>query len=336
MSEGTVYQRKDSRWCGKYKALDGTWKYVYRKTKNEAKKALRQALKDRDDGVVPTDRSVTVGTLVEDWLRDTKEDVAERTYRSRKSLVNVHIRNQDIASKNPSSLTGAYVKRLYASKTPATAQRIHTLLKTVLDGQMPKVKKPRNDEEREIKVLAPEQVKTLLSHVRGSRYECVFVLGATCGLRIGEILALRWTDVDLIKGTLTVRHTLWKGRILPPKTRSSKRTIKLPTLAREALQQHTDGSTGFLFRTKTGHPLDESNFHTWFWKPALRAAGLPDIHFHDLRHGIASLMLSRNVPIPAVSKYLGHKDSAITMRVYAHVLEGMEDAASDGIDGALG
>lgn len=330
MSEGSVYHRKDGRWVGKYKALDGTWKYLYRKTRDEAKQALRQALEDRDAGVVRTKQNI--GEIVEDWLETARDEVSERTQRNRKSLVNVHIRNQPIAALKPGALTPHYLKRFYASKTPHAARRLDMLLRDALGGHLPKVKKPRH-EAREVEVLTPEQVNELLSHVRGSRYECVFVLGATCGLRIGEILALTHDAVDFERGTLAIRHTLWKGRILPPKTRASRRTIKLPARALEALERHREDE-GYMFPTKTGRPIDESNFHTWFWKPALRNAGLPDIRFHELRHGAVSLMLSRNVPIAAISRYCGHANPGVTWTTYAHLIGG-DDSAADGMDEAL-
>ncbi len=325
MSEGSIFQRKDGRWVGKFKDVNGSWKCVYRKTKPEAKKALREALTARDNGLVRVKNGVSIGALVEDWIEDNKDDVSERTNISRRSLLNANIRNHTIASKKPRSLTETDLKRFYAAKTTSTARRLHILLKAALGNQMPAVKQPRITEEREIKVLTPEQVNILLSHVRDTKYELVFVFGATAGLRIGEILALRWRDMDTDKGTLTVRHTLFKGKLLPPKTKSSHRTIKLPARAIEAVQRHYNASEGFIFATRNGNPQDAANFHNWIWKPTLRDCGLPDIHFHDLRHGVASMLLAnRSVPITTVAKYLGHTPDTL-LKVYAHCIDGMED-----------
>jgi integrase len=96
--------------------------------------------------------------------------------------------------------------------------------------------KPPKNRKREMDVLTPEQVKRLLDTVRGNRWEAVFVLGATCGLRVGEALSLRYEDVDLVDGTVSIRRTLWKYDTYPPKTSQSRRTLKLPAVALDALR----------------------------------------------------------------------------------------------------
>ncbi len=91
MSEGSVFQRKsDGKWCGKYKDAAGKWKYLYRKTKGEAKQALREALKDRDEGINPTD--LTVNDVLESWLEDISHTVNRRTWLNRESLYRCHIK----------------------------------------------------------------------------------------------------------------------------------------------------------------------------------------------------------------------------------------------------
>ncbi len=198
---------------------------------------------------------------------------------------------------------------------------------------------------REMEVLSPDQVKRLLGCCRGDRFEGVFVLGATCGLRIGEALGVRWSDVDFEKGTLTVRRTIWRGRTLPTKTDSSRRTIKLPRIALEALHRHRehtdehlhDGSegSGWVFPTARGNPHYAANFYKRDWKPMLKRAGLPPITFHQLRHGAASFLLSQGVPIPVVSRYLGHANPSITLSVYSHMIEDDEGRAGSAIDSIL-
>ena len=166
-----------------------------------------------------------------------------------------------------------------------------------------------------MEVLTPHQVKHLLSVVRGDRYELVYVLGATLGLRIGEALGLRWEDVDLDRATLTVKRTLWRGKTYEPKTYSSYRTLFIPGIALEALQRHSKPS-GWLTPTSKGTPVEPSNFYRWSWVPTKAKAELPSsLTFHTLRHCAASLLLNQKVPLPIVSRFLGHANPAITARV---------------------
>jgi len=201
---------------------------------------------------------------------------------------------------------------------------------------------PPQEYQREIYVLTPEQVRQLLSAARGDRLEAAYVLPATVGLRQGECLALRYEDIDFKEGTLTVRRTVWRNQVYPPKTSQSRRTIKLPKIALDALKRHRARNNiasdeGWLFPTKNGNPVDAHNFIHRPWKRMLRKAGLPETtRYHDLRHGAASLLLSRGVPIPTVSSLLGHRDSSITLRVYTHMIVGMDTVAAQAMDDLLG
>jgi integrase len=152
---------------------------------------------------------------------------------------------------------------------------------------------------------------------------------------------LRYEDLNLGAGTVQVRRTLWKYQVYPPKTPSSRRTLKLPCVALEALTRHCEANgnpqKGWLFPTKNNNPTAYENFWRWGWKPILCKAGLPEsLTFHQLRHGTASLLLNQNVPVPVVSRYLGHANPSITTQVYAHLLEGTSSIAATGMDEALG
>jgi hypothetical protein len=98
VSEGSVYQSKDGRWCAKYKDANATWRYLYRKTKPEAKQALRAALQDRDDNIVPADK-LTLNDALDHWLVCMRDSVSLRTWANRESLVRIHIRSPAIGSK---------------------------------------------------------------------------------------------------------------------------------------------------------------------------------------------------------------------------------------------
>jgi integrase len=353
MSEGSVYQRADGRWCAKYRDATGKWRYLYRKTKSAAKKAPREALKDRDDNIIPADK-LTLNDALDAWLESIRDSVSLRTWTNRESLVRIHLRPHQIGSKRLRKLTADDLRRFYREKlkhlSPATVGRLHDVIKKACKEQL-RLKRiranpaadvrPPKSRERAMEVLTPEQVRTLLDTVRGNRWEAVYVLGATCGLRVGEALSLRYEDLDLTEGTISIRRTLWRYNVYPPKTPQSRRTLKLPRIALEALKKHCEANgkplEGWLFPTRHGNPTAPETFWRWGWKVALRRAGLPEsLHYHDLRHGAASLLLSQNVPILVVSRYLGHADPGVTMRVYAHMIDGTSGMAAQGMDAALG
>lgn len=351
-SEGSVFQRKDGKWCAKWKDADGRWRYLYRKTKQAAKQALRLALKDRDENITPANKLTLSGAL-DQWLEDTKDGVSERTHSGRESLVRNHVRTHSVGTRKLCKLTPDHLRTFYREKSKTlsagTVGLIHDAVKMACLKQV-KARKlrsnPANDvtpprqEATDLDVLTPKQVRHLLDTVRGSRWEGLISLGACCGLRRGEALALRYEDVELAAGTISVRRTLWKAQVYPPKTPQSRRTLKLPETVLEWLvrhcEQHGHPDTGYLFQTANGTPIAAENFHRYGWKKALRKAGLDEsVHYHHLRHGAGSLMLNQGVPIPVVSRYLGHANPAITMRVYAHMIDGTSGMAANGIDKAL-
>jgi integrase len=348
--EGSVYQRADGRWVAKYKDIRGTWRYIYRKSKAEAKKALRQALKDRDDGYLPASK-MTVGTFLDSWLVDMRDVVSKRTWVEHESIVRLHL-NPTIGTKKLSQLAPDDIRGLYGSKVrsglkPSRVRRIHVTLRRALkDAVLSRYIRhnpadavtPPKETQPEINVLTPGQVKHLLSVARGERYECAYVLAAVCGLRTSEIAPLRWEDIDLQVGTLKIRRSVWRGQLQPNKTNSSRRTLKLPKLAIDALDRHhgKKDDSGWLLPTRNGKPVDPTNLH-YPWKRMLRKAGLPEsTTLHSLRHGAASFLLSQQVPIPVVSKYLGHSNSSITLKVYAHMINDDDGLAGNAIDNVLG
>ena len=153
----------------------------------------------------------------------------------------------------------------------------------------------------------------------------------------GECLALRWSDLDLDRGTVSVKHTLARtqehGLVLQtPKTRKSKREVYLPPFVIESLQEHKrfqdqerEGRSwwdkrNFVFTTKTGDPLDGSNVSGYF-VATLKELGLRRVRFHDLRHAAASLALQAGSDMKVVSEQLGHSQIGITLNLYSHVSE---------------
>ena len=185
----------------------------------------------------------------------------------------------------------------------------------------------------------------------GNRFEALYALAVTAGLRIGELLGLKWEDVDLDDETLHVRRTKSQAKSGPtfntPKNGKGRR-LRLTRRAAEALRSHKATQNaerlklgdlwedyGLVFCTHTGKPLDFRNVATASFKPLLKKAGLPDIRFHDLRHTCATLLLSRGHHPKLVQELLGHASVAMTLDRYSHVLPGMGDQTAAAMEAAL-
>jgi integrase len=191
---------------------------------------------------------------------------------------------------------------------------------------------PPREARPEIKALTPEKVKRLVDAARDDQLYSLYVLACTTGMRQGELLALRWDCVDYFNaGTVQVERTVWKGKVYPPKTLRSRRTIRLMQMAIQALWDHRQKQspdTVWCFPNRAGHPMDCHNFIHKDWKQIVKKAGLSDkTRFHDLRHSTATLLLTKGVHPKIVQELLGHSSISITLDTYSHVLPNMQGEA---------
>lgn len=173
-------------------------------------------------------------------------------------------------------------------------------------------------------------------------------MAVTTGLRQGELLGLRWAEVDFEDGTLRVRQALQRGQFVEPKTARSRRSINLPERALGALRRQRAlqaeqrlaagpdwRDNGLVFASSIGTPLDGVNVTKRF-QALLARAGLPRMRFHDLRHCAATLLIHAGVDMRVVMEVLGHSTIATTMNLYAHVLPAAKEAAAHRLDALLG
>jgi integrase len=373
--EGSIYpvRGKDGKVKG-YRAAyvvhtaDGPKRrYLSGKRREDVRDKLAKALSDRVDGLVFDAGAMTVGEYLDKWLKAAKDTVRQSTHERHEELVEIHIgpalgriRLKDL---NPAHARFFYRERLDSGLAPATVHKIHAVLHKALkaavaDGLIPRnaaagLKLPRIAPE-EIDPLGPEEARRLLETVRetSDRLEALYILALNTGMRQGELLALKWDDVDLERGVLRVRRTLTREggsfALGEPKTKKSRRTIRLTTAAVEALKEHLSrqleemermGSLyqpgGLVFATETGTIINPSNLRNRSFKPLLKRAGLRLIRFHDLRHTCATLLLSKNVNPKVVSEMLGHASVRITLDTYSHLMPDMQEMAAKALEEAL-
>jgi integrase len=371
--DGDVFPRKNkagkiTSYRGTYVGPDGKRRYVSGKNKEEARKALREARANADQGLVFDAESLKVGEYLDRWLSDSVRDtVRQRTFERYESIVRVHIKlafgRLKLKALTPNHVRGLYRRKLDTGLAPRTVNYIHVTLhkalsQAVSDGLVPRnaasVKAPR-PEKPEIKPLSPEQARTLI-RVAGEtadRYEALYVLALHCGLREGELLGLKWDDVDLdgTVATVQVRRTLSvtrTGHKFEKPKNGKGRSVKCSQKATEALRSHRTrqheerlriGSlwqdNGLLFPTTIGTTMSGTNLLGRHFRPLLKRAGLPAIRLHDLRHTCATILLMAGKHPKYVQELLGHANISITLDTYSHVIEGMDGGIGDAMDEAL-
>ncbi len=249
-----------------------------------------------------------------------------------------------------------------------TIKVLHAILHKAMDQALKWGMVPRNVldavetpkiEKKEFRPLTIEETEKFLDAALEDRLYALYVLAVTCGLRFGELLGLKWEDVDLTERRLTVRNQLqWipgagpdgkaEPRLIPPKTAKSRRTIRLPDVAVFALKRHKALQTqerlragdlwqdwGLVFTTEIGTPLDKSNVRNRSFYPLLEKARLPRIRFHDLRHTCATLLLTQGVHPKLVQEQLGHSEISMTLDTYSHIIGPMMDEVARTMDGLL-
>jgi integrase len=357
--EGSIAKRKDGRWSAAY-TVGGKRKYAYGKTRKEVVQKLREALADSDGAYYP---DIEIGNYLGRWLDDSvKESVRTRTYERYESVCRVHIipyiGEKKLAGLTEMDVQSLYRERLDAGCSTRTVQYVHVTLHKALkqavrwrlvSRNVAEAAVPPKVQKTEIRVLSPDQAKVFLKSVEGHRLETMFALAITTGMRQGELLGLRWDDIDLEAGTLYILRTLSKTKngivFNQPKTAKGRRAVALTHLATRALEKHKvrqdeekkswEEDHGLVFPNIYGEPRSQREPMIKALKKALEKAGLPLIRFHDLRHTAATLMLSKSVHPKIVSEMLGHGDVAFTLSVYSHVLKGMQAGAVRAMDDIL-
>ena len=369
-NEGSIYQRKDGRWVGSvhagYKGGQRRRKHFYGATRQEVAKKLTGALKAHQDGLPVVAEVQTVKDFLANWLENVKPSLRDQTHSTYEIVLRLHavpyLGHHRLARLSPQHLQDLYSQRLNAGLSVQSVRKLHAILHGALKQALrwnlvarnvADLVTPPRDYHKEMKTLDVEQAKQLIDAARGDRFEALYVLALTTGLRQGELLALRWQDVDLGDGSLRVVGTLYRSSkglltIAEPKTAGSRRQVTLGSLAVDALARQKDNQAaqrllcgaawedhGLVFTNELGRPMEATNLRRRFFQPLLERAGLPRIRFHDLRHTAATLLLGEGVHPKIVSERLGHSRVGITLDLYSHVTPTMQREAAASVDAVL-
>src|SRR5215203_2343674 len=290
---GTVYPRKNrdgkvTSYRGSYFAPDGKRRYVSAKRKGDAERLLREAMTDADRGLTFDASNLTVSWYMTRWLEDfAKANLAPRTYHNYKLQIREHIIPAFGTMKLPKldtpNIQALYTAKLRDGLKPSSVRYIHAVLHCALKKAVELRLIPRNPaasarppkiRQEEVTPLDAEQSRVLLAAAKDDRFECLYILSLVCGLRMGEALGLKWSDIDFEAGTLRVHRQVQRireggGLVFSEPKNASRRTIDLPQRPVEALRSHRRRQVeeqleagdkwqgnGLVFASLKGTPLD--------------------------------------------------------------------------------
>lgn len=362
--EGSIYRRSDGRWEGAVSLGNGRRRRFYGKTHGDVQRKLVDVQKAAQDGLPLIGERQAVGKYLESWLEAARPSVRPQTHRRYEQYVRLHavpvIGRVSLSKLSPLHLQRLYKDRQDAGLSATSVRHLHAVIHRAL-GQAARwgyvarnvadlVTPPRMT-RLQMRALSPEQSRTLVEAAQGDRFEALYVLAISTGMRQGELLGLKWADVDLDSGMIQVKATLQRTRdgfaFLEPKTARSRRQVALTRAAVAALRRHKVSQLEerlrcpywqdpeIVFATEVGTPVESPNLLRRSFFPLLARAGLPRIRFHDLRHTAATLLLGQNVNVKVVSEMLGHSQIAVTLDLYSHVTPTMQRQAVEALDAVL-
>ena len=370
--EGSIRKRKDGRWEGRYTVghdpVTGKQKFknVLGKTQAEVKAKLKQAIENSSQLDFTKTGKYTVGQWMDVWFENYAQlKVRPSSHQTYKGYIENHIKPHigDIPIEKLTSLelqkfyrkllTEGRVPRIEAEKqpkglSPKTVRNINQVIssamdmaieqKLILSNPTEKCALPKV-EHKEMKTLPAEQLAAFLREAKESGVYELYYLDLATGLRRGELLGLKWEDIDLEQGIIHVRRQVARidGEVkeVPLKTKNSYRNIAISQDAIEMLKDMKKKKIcEYVFPSPTGGPISPDSVLHMLHR-VLKRAGLPELRFHDLRHTFATLARQNGVDIMTVSGMLGHFSAGFTLDTYAHVTTAAQKEAANTMGNVL-
>ncbi len=364
--QGSTYKRQDGRWCASIVLRTGKRRYFYGTSKSEANHKKRDALRAQEGGLAVASGTQTVGQYLGVWLEDVaRPTVKPTTFEGYESYIRIHLvpslGKVRLSELTPQDIQSTMATMRRGGASPRTIQQARAILRRALVqavrwGLIPTNVATLTEAPRQVrsehKVLAQEDAARFLAATHQDQLGPLYAVALTLGLRQGELLGLRWEDVDLARGQLTVNQTLHRvaGELVvgEPKTHKSRRTLPLPPSVialfleeerRQAAREVVAGKRwknehDLVFTSRYGTPFDGVDV-THRFQETLAKHGFPKMRFHDLRHSCVSILLAQGVHPRIVADIAGHSTVNLTLNVYAHALPGMTDDALSRLDRVL-
>ena len=371
--EGNLRKRKDGRWEGRYTAGHDpeTGKAIYRnvlgRTQTEARAKLKQAIEEAKQVDSVRSKQYTVGEWMDVWFENyAKVKVRPSSHQTYRGYIDNHIKpnigkiplnrltSLELQKFYKKLLSSGRVERIESKKqskglSPKTVRNLHQIIASAMklareqrliaadptEGcALPKV------EHREMKTLPVEQLASFLREAKESGVFELYYVELATGLRRGELLGLKWEDLDLDRGDLRVKRQIARinGEVVeaPLKTKNAYRTLPLAKDTIDVLNQQKKkvGGCPWVFPSPTGGPMSPDSVLHMLHR-VLKRAGLPMVRFHDLRHTFATLALQNGVDVKTVSGMLGHYSAGFTLDTYAHVTTSAQRQAAEAMESVL-
>jgi integrase len=364
--EGSIRRRPDGRWEARIRLPSGRRRSVYGETRAEVQAALtRVSQAVQSHGLVP-DSQLRVEEFLQEWLVSCQASLRPKTHRRYSDIVRIHLvpllGRTKLVELTPRQVQAALAEATLRGQSAQSVFHLRAVLRVALNQAMrwdlitrnsAALARPPRVPHRQVQPFTVADARRLLLAAVGTDLEGPIALGLGLGLRQGEMLGLRWSDVDFERGTLRVGMALQKIRgqaiLDQPKTDRSRRVLPMPALVADALRRRKalqgqerlraggrwqETIPDLVFTTPLGRPRDGTAV-THRYKKLLAAEGLPPRTFHALRHSAATLALASGLDLKTVSTMLGHSQIALTANTYASVVPFLLQEAADRLNGLL-
>jgi integrase len=323
-------------------------------TLKKAKEKLREIEDLISKGIyVPHDKIPKFSKVAEEWLAFKKPDIRDSSWHVYKGHTENHFNEFNDLKMNRITIAmiESWITERQNIDMPITT--IRKLLVTLgqifryaarhqyvsynpfVDAERPKGKRRKNH----IKVLNPDEIKALLEAEKDVKYNTLFRLAIFSGARQGEILGLKWSDIDWENSQVHIQRTFNHQRFYDTKTETSNRKIDLgPSMMAELKKWKlacTPNRRNLIFPNESGHPMNYSNLVQRYYQPALTKAKIGKTRFHDLRHTYASLLIDQGENIKYIQTQLGHSSPTVTLDVYAHLMKETNQEAAIRLEKAI-
>lgn len=345
--EGTIYKdKKNNRWIAQA-TIDGKRKSFYGKTRKEANEKLTKALSEVQRNVYIEPSKMKLSEWLDEWFNTYKKpSLKPKTLESYKGLIDLYIKpeigNIILKDLRPEPIQKLYNKKSKEGLSPRTVKYIHTVLHGALKQAATNELIPRNytegaalpkqEKTKDIRILTQDEQKRFIDACKADYLGMAFILVLATGLRRGEILGLKWDDIDLTEGTLTVRNTINRIKDMEsgkyeimhgtPKTKAGQRRIPIPANVVEMLKTYKpdpDERKGLVFPSTAGTPIEPRNLNRKFYK-LMKQANIEGVNLHALRHTYCSSLLKNGVQPNIVKELMGHSSITVTLNIYAHIM----------------